>query len=324
MGRLGVLVCWDQWYPEAARLMALAGAELLLYPTAIGWDPDDVQDEKTRQRDAWVLSHRGHAVANGLPVLSCNRVGHEASPLGASGIQFWGNSHVLGPQGEFLAEAGTEATVLLCDVDLQRSVRRIWPFLRDRRIDAYGDLLKRHRLSRSPRMAVLIRDAGPADIDAITAIYAVEVTDFVNTYEYDIPDATEMLRRMRDIVDRGFPGRRDRRPGRHAYANTYRTRVAYQWTVENSVYVDARFQGQGVGTGLLQALINACIARGYRQMVAVIGEPTNTASIKLHERFGFELVGVFRGLGRKHGRWLDTVQMQRALGDGADTAPSNE
>jgi len=105
-----------------------------------------VQDDKTRQRDAWVLSHRGHAVANGLPVLSCNRVGHEASPLGASGIQFWGNSHVLGPQGEFLAEAGTDATVLLCDVDLQRSehVRRIWPFLRDRRIDAYGDLLKRY------------------------------------------------------------------------------------------------------------------------------------------------------------------------------------
>ena len=146
VGRLGVLVCWDQWYPEGARLMALAGAELLLYPTAIGWDPDDAQDEKTRQRDAWVLSHRGHAVANGLPVLSCNRVGHEPSPLGTSGIQFWGNSHVLGPQGEFVAEAGAEPTVLVCDVDLQRSehVRRIWPFLRDRRIDAYGDLLKRY------------------------------------------------------------------------------------------------------------------------------------------------------------------------------------
>jgi N-carbamoylputrescine amidase len=103
VGRLGVLVCWDQWYPEGARLMALAGAELLLYPTAIGWDPHDAQDEKNRQRDAWVLSHRGHAVANGLPVLSCNRVGHEASPLGASGIDFWGNSHVLGPQGEFIS-----------------------------------------------------------------------------------------------------------------------------------------------------------------------------------------------------------------------------
>ena len=147
VGKLGVLVCWDQWYPEGARLMALAGAELLLYPTAIGWDPDDAQDEKIRQRDAWVLSHRGHAVANGLPVLSCNRVGHEVSPLGASGIDFWGNSHVLGPQGEFIAEAGTEPTLLLVEVDMQRSehVRRIWPFLRDRRIDAYGDLTKRYR-----------------------------------------------------------------------------------------------------------------------------------------------------------------------------------
>lgn len=147
VGRLGVLVCWDQWYPEAARLMALAGADLLLYPTAIGWDPDDDDAEKTRQRDAWVLSHRGHAVANGLPVLSCNRVGHEPSPLGASGIQFWGNSHILGPQGEFVAEAGADPTLLLAEVDMERSehVRRIWPFLRDRRIDAYGDLLKRYR-----------------------------------------------------------------------------------------------------------------------------------------------------------------------------------
>ena len=147
VGRLGVLVCWDQWYPEAARLMALAGAELLLYPTAIGWDPEDAQDEKNRQRDAWILSHRGHAVANGLPVLSCNRVGHEPSPLGASGIDFWGNSLVLGPQGEVLAEAGGDATLLLAEVDLARSeqVRRIWPFLRDRRIDAYGDLVKRYR-----------------------------------------------------------------------------------------------------------------------------------------------------------------------------------
>ena len=147
VGRLGVLVCWDQWYPEGARLMALAGAELLLYPTAIGWDPDDAQDEKSRQRDAWILSHRGHAVANGLTVLSCNRVGHEASPMGASGIDFWGSSHVLGPQGEFLAEAGGEPQILMAEVDLQRSehVRRIWPFLRDRRIDAYGDLLRRYR-----------------------------------------------------------------------------------------------------------------------------------------------------------------------------------
>ena len=153
VGRLGVLVCWDQWYPEAARLMALAGAELLLYPTAIGWDPDDAQDEKDRQRDAWMLSHRGHAVANGLPVLSCNRVGHEPSPLasaqstGASGIRFWGSSHVLGPQGELLAEAVTDAPqLLIAQIDLARSerVRRIWPFLRDRRIDAYGGLLRRY------------------------------------------------------------------------------------------------------------------------------------------------------------------------------------
>ncbi len=154
VGRLGVLVCWDQWYPEAARLMALAGADLLLYPTAIGWDPTDEQAEKDRQRSAWMLSHRGHAVANGLPVLSCNRVGHEVSPLaaenvvGASGITFWGSSHVLGPQGEFIAEATTGLPqLLIAEIDLGRSehVRRIWPFLRDRRIDAYQDLLKRYR-----------------------------------------------------------------------------------------------------------------------------------------------------------------------------------
>ena len=148
VGRLGVLVCWDQWYPEAARLMALAGAELLLYPTAIGWDPKDANDEKVRQHGAWMLSHRGHAVANGLPVLSCNRVGHEPSPSDGSGIQFWGSSHVLGPQGEFLAEAGADsAQLLVAEIDLARSeqVRRIWPFLRDRRIDAYQDLLKRYR-----------------------------------------------------------------------------------------------------------------------------------------------------------------------------------
>jgi len=176
-------------------------------------------------------------------------------------------------------------------------------------------------------VTVHLRDARDEDIVAITAIYAVEVTDFVNTYEYEVPDATEMQRRMHDIVGRGFPyivAIVDGQVAGYAYANTYRARIAYQWTVENSVYVDAAFQGRGVGTALMQGLIDACVARGYRQMVAVIGEPSNTASIKLHERFGFHLVGVFRGLGRKHGRWLDTVQMQRALGDGADSAPSNE
>jgi len=149
VGRLGVLVCWDQWYPEAARLMALAGAELLLYPTAIGWDPNDAQDEKDRQREAWVTVQRGHAVANGLPLLACNRTGFEPEPSGAgAGIRFWGTSFVAGPQGEFLAQAGTDRRELLvAEVDMQRSehVRRIWPFLRDRRIDAYGDLLKRFR-----------------------------------------------------------------------------------------------------------------------------------------------------------------------------------
>ncbi|UGB47367.1 carbon-nitrogen hydrolase [Frateuria edaphi] len=149
VGRLGVLVCWDQWYPEAARLMALAGAQMLLYPTAIGWDPNDELAEKDRQREAWVTVQRGHAVANGLPLLACNRTGYEADPSGVgAGIQFWGTSFVAGPQGEFLAKANTDGRELLVvDVDLERSehVRRIWPFLRDRRIDAYGDLLKRYR-----------------------------------------------------------------------------------------------------------------------------------------------------------------------------------
>ena len=149
IGTLGVLVCWDQWYPEAARLMALAGADLLIYPTAIGWDPNDTPDEQERQRDAWETVQRGHAVANGLPVLAVNRVGFEASPdPQASGIRFWGNSFIAGPQGELLAKAGTEQEeILTAVVDLARSesVRRIWPFLRDRRIDAYQDLTRRYR-----------------------------------------------------------------------------------------------------------------------------------------------------------------------------------
>jgi N-carbamoylputrescine amidase len=149
VGRLGVLVCWDQWYPEAARLMALAGAELLLYPTAIGWDYDDTSEEQTRQREAWLTVQRGHAVANSLPVLACNRVGHEPDPSGATaGIRFWGGSSVIGPQGELLAQAGTDdAETLVADLDLARTeqLRRTWPFLRDRRIDAYEALLARFR-----------------------------------------------------------------------------------------------------------------------------------------------------------------------------------
>jgi N-carbamoylputrescine amidase len=149
VGTLGVLVCWDQWYPEAARMMALAGADLLIYPTAIGWDPADTEDEKGRQQGAWMTVQRGHAVANGLPVLAVNRVGFEPSPLHPeTGLQFWGSSFVAGPQGELLAEASADKEeILLVDVDLGRSetVRRIWPFLRDRRIDAYGDITRRYR-----------------------------------------------------------------------------------------------------------------------------------------------------------------------------------
>lgn len=176
-------------------------------------------------------------------------------------------------------------------------------------------------------MTVHLREAQASDIPAITAIYAVEVTDYVNTYEYEVPDQAEMRRRMDDIKGRGFPyivAELDGQVVGYAYANTYRTRVAYQWTVENSVYVDYGYQGRGIGRALMQGLIDACVARGYRQMVAVIGEPSNTASIKLHEQFGFHLVGIFKGLGRKHGRWLDTVQMQRALGPGADQPPAEE
>ncbi|MDR9439450.1 MAG: carbon-nitrogen hydrolase, partial [Halomonas sp.] len=138
LGRLGVLVCWDQWYPEAARLMALAGAELLLYPTAIGWHPPDDTPEKQRQKEAWTLIQRSHGVANGLPVIVANRVGHEPDPSGATpGIDFWGGSFICGPQGELLAHAGEEPERMLVTLDMTRSeeVRRIWPYLRDRRID---------------------------------------------------------------------------------------------------------------------------------------------------------------------------------------------
>ena len=149
VGRLGVLVCWDQWYPEAARLMALAGADLLIYPTAIGWNPDDTPDEKERQRTAWITVQRGHAVANGLPVVAINRVGLEASPdPSSSGILFWGTSFVAGPQGELLIQASNDQEeILTLELDLSRTeeIRRIWPFLRDRRIDAYQDIVRRFR-----------------------------------------------------------------------------------------------------------------------------------------------------------------------------------
>ena len=147
VGRLGVLVCWDQWYPEAARLMALRGAEILIYPTAIGWESTDEEAEKARQREAWITVQRGHAVANGLPVVAVNRVGHEPDVSGqTNGIQFWGSSFVAGPQGEFLFKASDNAEeCAIVEVDMSRSenVRRWWPFLRDRRIDSYGGLTSR-------------------------------------------------------------------------------------------------------------------------------------------------------------------------------------
>ncbi len=147
LGKLGVQVCWDQWYPEGARLMALKGAEILIYPTAIGWESSDTDDEKARQCDAWTTVQRGHAVANGLPVISVNRVGHEDDPSGqTNGIQFWGNSFIAGPQGEILAKASdSKEENIVIGLDMQRSenVRRWWPFLRDRRIEKFDDLAKR-------------------------------------------------------------------------------------------------------------------------------------------------------------------------------------
>ncbi|APG23857.1 carbon-nitrogen hydrolase [Syntrophotalea acetylenica] len=149
LGKLGILVCWDQWYPEAARLMAMAGAELLIYPTAIGWDPRDDAGEQQRQRDAWITIQRGHAVANGLPVIAVNRTGFEASPdPHGAGSLFWGSSFVAGSQGEMLTQGSVDQEeVLVVTIDRSRSekVRRIWPFLRDRRIDCYADLTRRFR-----------------------------------------------------------------------------------------------------------------------------------------------------------------------------------
>jgi len=149
IGKLGILICWDQWYPEAARLMALTGAEILIYPTAIGWESTDTAEEKNRQRDAWITIQRAHAVANGIPVVACNRIGYEADPSGISkGIQFWGSSFVAGQQGEMLVQASDKKSEnIVVEIELKRTetVRRWWPFFRDRRIDAYNDLTKRWR-----------------------------------------------------------------------------------------------------------------------------------------------------------------------------------
>ena len=171
-----------------------------------------------------------------------------------------------------------------------------------------------------------LRDASEADIAAITAIYAAEVRDHVNTYEYDAPDAAEMARRMRALLDAGYPylvAELDGTVAGYAYAGSFRARRGYRHTVENSVYVAADRQGHGIGAALLSALVDACAARGFRQMVAVIGETTNTASIRLHARAGFIHAGTLPGIAWKHGRWLDTVFMQRALGDGKTTPPQD-
>jgi phosphinothricin acetyltransferase len=174
-------------------------------------------------------------------------------------------------------------------------------------------------------VATPVRAATEVDIYAITAIYAAEVRDFVNTYEYDAPDAAEMLRRMRAIVEGGYPylvAEIDGEVVGYAYASSFRARIGYRFTVENSVYVAAGSQGRGIGSALLERLIAECEARAFRQMVAVIGEASNAASIRLHELHGFRPVGTFPGIGLKHGRWLDTVFMQRPIGPGA-AAPAD-
>jgi len=173
-------------------------------------------------------------------------------------------------------------------------------------------------------MTLRIRGATLADVPAITALYAREVREAVATYEYDAPSEAQMEQRVSDLLGQGFPylvAELDDRFAGYAYAGSYRSRSGYRWTVEESVYVDTHARGHGVAAALLTELIRQCESLGFRQMVAVIGEPGNGASVALHEKLGFRTVGVFTGLGRKHGRWLDTVQMQRALGQGDQTAP---
>ncbi|UHQ21362.1 N-acetyltransferase family protein [Lysobacter sp. 5GHs7-4] len=172
---------------------------------------------------------------------------------------------------------------------------------------------------------VVVRAAVANDLPAIAQLYALEVREGVATYEYAVPDQAEMSRRWLAVLAQGYPylvAELDGAFAGYAYASSYRSREGYRWTVEDTVYVQPGRQGRGVGRALLQALIDDCQARGYRQMVAVIGDGTNTASVALHERLGFRTVGVFRGLGRKHGRWLDTVQMLRPLGPGDAEPPA--
>lgn len=176
-------------------------------------------------------------------------------------------------------------------------------------------------------MNLQLRDAVLSDIADIQQLYAREVRDGVATYEYDVPDEAEMARRFQDLRQKGFPflvAELDGQFAGYAYASSYRTRIGYRWTVEDTVYVVPGVQGRGIGRALLSRLMEDCTALGFRQMVAVIGEPGNGASVALHERLGFKTIGIFTGLGRKHGRWLDTVQMQCALGSGNRQAPQDK
>lgn len=183
----------------------------------------------------------------------------------------------------------------------------------------------------SPAPALRVRAAAESDLDAIAALYAREVREGVATYEYDVPDRAEMHRRWRALVDAGYPylvaetlDAGGARFAGYAYASAYRTRIGYRWTVENSVYVEPDRHGRGIGGALMRRLIADCTALGFRQMVAVIGDGSNAASVALHERLGFTRAGVFPGLGRKHGRWLDTVQMLRPLGEGNVGEPDED
>lgn len=176
-------------------------------------------------------------------------------------------------------------------------------------------------------MNLQLRDAVLSDIADIQQLYAREVREGVATYEYDVPDEAEMVRRLQELRQKGFPflvAELDGQFAGYAYASSYRARIGYRWTVEDTVYVAADAQGRGIGRALLSRLMEDCTSLGFRQMVAVIGEPGNGASVALHEKLGFKTIGIFTGLGRKHGRWLDTLQMQCALGSGNQQAPQDE
>lgn len=325
VGRLGVLVCWDQWYPEAARLMALAGAELLLYPTAIGWDPDDQQPEQERQRDAWAPAIAAMQWPTGCRYcratawgMSLRRWAPRASSSGATAM-CWGRRANSSPKP-------ARSRRCWCAMSICSAASMCGASGRSCAIAASMRMAICSSVTSTDRMPVEVREVREADIPAITAIYAEQVAG-VNSYEYSAPSSDEMRTRVRATVDAGYPylvAERDAAVVGYAYAGAYRARAGYRWTVENSIYLASDMQGRGIGKALLGELIARCEQRGYRQMIAVIGDAENQASRRLHERFGFRTVGVFTGIGRKHGRWLDGLQMQRPLGTGDTAPPSDE